>query len=454
MRNKYIVSILVFGLGSLLGISTISSFSKFEISSVFSNPSSLVRTYDNLNSPSEASDEYSNFNHSYEGYVSFHYENAKRSDSNHIELGINGYIQKNEKSKGLIKINIVYTGNIRVETSYDGDFDSGTYLSLTPTSGVDLEISGNYYRIVGLNSSNIITSFSVEYDCNQDSNSPTHNSSEISSFTTDENGYFSTLREEKGVTYFTFTANVNKDYESDQILPTELKLKQDGSSDITATKIKYLSSNKIEAYFDLDNYASNISNAFTFYPHVYIRNNKQQIFNSNADLRMATSNGNNKVLLGAYQISENYVAALDEMKWDDENDAMPVIHFVNISSLPKYHASTYEVFDVSNSRFYLGGGEVITSDGGQDCNKKVKFTQNGTRSALMYFYSDIDADLDSYGFDMSWNNRWDKSGNLCYLSLNGTKSLITKNYNGTSWENGHTEYKVNGGHIHQGVNFY
>ena len=453
MKNKNIITLSVLSMSLTLGLVTFSSLTRESVDTVFSNPSDISRTYNSGNSPSEATNEYSNFTHAFEEFVSFNYVNARRASSNHIELGLNGYLQKNEKSKGLTKINIVYTGNIRIETSYDGNFDSGTYLSLTPQSGVDLELSGNYFRIVGLNSSNIITSFVIEYDCKNEVNPPSHNRSELSNFTTDDNGYFSTLREENNHTYFTFMATVSEQYENDQILPSELKLKQDGSGDITAKKINYLSSNKIEAYFDLDEYASNINNAFTFYPHVYVRDIKQEIFNSSGDLRMSTSRGNNKVLLGAYQVSEHYAVALDEMKWDEDNDAMPVIHFVNISSLPKYHASTYEVFDVSNSRFYLGGGEVITSDGGSTCNNKVKFANNGTRSALMYFYSDVDVDLDSYGFDMSWNNRWGNSGNLCYLSLNGTKTLINKTYNGTSWETGHTEYKVNGGHIHRGVNF-
>ena len=449
--------IFVFGLTSLalcLGVVSLSSLINSNPFHALGDDFDIERTYDLTNTPSEANETYSSFNHTYEEYVTLRYENAKRADYAHIELGLNGSISKvgiNNQSNNLKVINVTYTGDIRVETSYDGDFDNGAYLSVKPSSGVDLLVSGNYYRIIGLNSSNIITSFTITYGCKEGASAPIHSGSSITSFATNEDGFFSTIKEEDDNVYFTFFANTNEEYEDDQILPSELTIK-DSDKTITASKIKYLSSTMIEAYFDLTSYASFISSEFTFHPHVYVRNVKQEVFNSNGDLRMATSKGNNRVLEGAYGLNNTYFAMLEEANWG-ENNAMPVIHFVNASSLTRYYGSTIETYLVNDPYCYKSGASIITKDGLTSCDAKIKYSNNGARTITFAFYSENEYDVTSYGIDMSWNNRWANNGNICYLSLNGSRVLVNRAYDATSWENGHSEYYVSGGHIKAGVNF-
>ncbi len=375
------------------------------------------------------------------------YSNAKYLADGYLSLKEGGLLYKQEASNSLVSINATFSGSLKVYSSIEAELGTSYYVT-DLVSGSNVSLYGNYWRVVAQADSEI-TSLVLTYGC-ETALTPS-NTALINAFTT-VNDYFTTLKQVDGNTYLTFYGQTDASYANKQILASELTVGDDALT-IPCEKVEYFASNKLEAYFNLTSYAPSLSDAQDVCLHVYLRNSAVEAFSDAGDLRITTSKGNHKVHLSAYQLDETYACVLDELKWD-ANDAMAYLRFVKIASLASYKTS----FAVNEDNAYRGIGPwiddpVITSDGGQNCDPKVKFDNTKTRQVCFVFFSDSDFDIASYGFDMSWNNRWAGSDNIANLFLNETKTTVKGTNNGTPWENGHDAYSVSGGHIHQGVNF-
>ena len=452
MQKKKIVVFTVLST-SLLAVGAFTLLNaKIELSNARADQTNYTLELNSSNSPFEASDsEYQSGSMVLEiankEDQTIVYSDAKYLADGYLSLKEGGLFYKQEASNSLVSINVTFSGTLKVYSSVEAELGTSYYVS-DLSSGVDVSLYGNYWRVVAEADSQI-TSLVLTYGC-ETALIPS-NTALISSFTTVKD-YFASLKQVDGDTYLTFYANTDASYADKQILASELEIREDTIT-IPCEKVEYFASNKLEAYFNLTSFASTLSDSKDIAPHVFLRNNAVTAYSENGDLRMSTSKGNHKVHLSAYQLDGTYACVLDEIKWN-ANDAMAYLRFVKIESLASYKTS----FTVNENNAYRGIGPwiddpVITTDGDKTCDPKVPFDNKKTRQVCFVFVSDSDFDIASYGIDMSWNSRWSGSDDIANIFLNENKSTLRGTYNGTAWENGHDAYSVTGGHIHQGVNF-
>jgi len=101
-------------------------------------------------------------------FATYTYKKVKASAGHHAMLDTDGTITK-DLAKGLISINVVFTGSIKVHTWYRS-FDTD-YTEYSITTNTTHNISGNYFKIIAL-SETTISSINLTYSCTAASTKP------------------------------------------------------------------------------------------------------------------------------------------------------------------------------------------------------------------------------------------------------------------------------------------
>lgn len=247
------------------------------------------------NIPSEATTDYSTFEHEYTlgngNKYTLKYTNAKLQSGAHVRLQAgSGVIEKVDESKGIQRIRLQIDGVawlcVSDNATYTGTFYR-RYIGKTdePT---EYQVTGNYWKIVcDPSTSTNINYFDVRYSCLTGSEaSRTSGDVDVSALHYYEEGnnqYFALMAKEDDNYVFSFLGTASASYNEKVLAPSELEIVADGGVHrITASRVEYRNSTQFEAYFVLNDFCSSYfsghAQKLRFYIHLEVRKVAAEIY--------------------------------------------------------------------------------------------------------------------------------------------------------------------------------
>lgn len=406
----------------------LTNVSSTENVSVVANDANYNLVLNSANAPTNY-DEYSDFSQTFDAHkdTTLDYKKAKTSAGNHVALESGGSIEKREASKSLVSVNIIFTGAIRFESSYDGNYESGSYMSFSVTSNSTTNVWGNYWRVIA-EADSVINSIDLVYGC-QTASSATTGSVSISSFDS-VNNYFVTGETIEDEFYLVFYANVDKSFASSLLSPDELILQDK----FHCSFIQYRSEMRIKAYFNLSKYVTNVS--YAALQHLTVRGDNCTVYNADGDLRHASKRVNAQTFE-----TDTYMIDIYEKNWGSGTGYMAGIRFTpkfGIASTPSsaivnQTSVTFVNNDTVRVRMITAANSVKNLD---ESSFALSSAEDGTTNKVEATSVTVGEDYDVYGYlldiDFPINfiySKWNKSSDYdywCHLFVGG------KTYDGST----------------------
>lgn len=207
-----------------------------------------------------------------EEFATYHYTGASSAEGYHVALSTGGTIFKDEATKGLTSVTATFTGALELHCGYGADYETQEVEYIADlTSETSLPVSGNYWKIVATEDTNI-ESITLNYSCDTESSGTIDDYVELIDLPTDLQ--FANLIEENDTTYCTIDCVY--DNTKGRIKTSDLQIKGDAGAQVyECERIETTASDRFTAYFDVSSQHDSILNGQSkqiVYLHLFINN--------------------------------------------------------------------------------------------------------------------------------------------------------------------------------------